>query len=207
MTTRTVTAPNLIRRPPSTKGHFLLGSLPEFQRDMLGFITQCARTHGDVSAFRLGPRRCILVNHPDLIEQILVTQARLFVKHFVLRINPIVLGQGLLTSSGDFWLRQRRLAQPAFSRDRVQRYGAVMVDYAERQLAGWRDGEERDLHADMMHLTLAIVAKVLFDADVASDASEVGEALQVALEHFSTQFRRLVKLPLFLPTPANLRLK
>jgi cytochrome P450 len=82
-----------------------------------------------------------------------------------------------------------------------------MVDYTERQIAAWRDGEERDIHADMMHLTLAIVAKVLFDADAASDAAEVGEALQVSLDHFSRQFGRLVKLPLFLPTPANLRLK
>jgi cytochrome P450 len=174
---------------------------------MLGFVTRCARTHGDLVAFRLGPRRCVLANHPDLIEQVLVAQARLFIKHFALRINPILLGQGLLTSNGDFWLRQRRLAQPAFSRERVQSYGTVMVDYTERQIAAWRDGEERDIHADMMHLTLAIVAKVLFDADVASDAAEVGEALQVSLDHFSRQFRRLVKLPLFLPTPANLRLK
>jgi cytochrome P450 len=207
MATSTVSATTAPRRPPGPKGQFFLGNLREFQRDMLGFITECARTHGDLAAFRLGPRRCVLANHPDLIEQVLLTQARLFVKHFALRINPVLLGQGLLTSDGAFWLRQRRLAQPAFSRERIQSYAAVMVDHAERQIAGWRDGEERDIHADMMHLTLDIVAKVLFDADVASDAGHVGEALQVALDHFSSQFRRLVKLPLFLPTPANLRLK
>jgi cytochrome P450 len=205
----TVTIPTALapRQPPGPKSRFLLGSLPEFRRDMLGFVTTCARTYGDVAAFRLGPRRCALVSHPDLIEQILVTQARQFIKHFVLRLTPIVLGQGLLSSEGDFWLRQRRLAQPAFHRDRVHSYGAIMVDYTERLLAEWRDGEERHIHTDMMRLTLEIVAKVLFDADVASDAREVGEALRVALEHFKASFGSLVKLPLFLPTPANLRLK
>jgi cytochrome P450 len=195
------------RRPPGPKGHFLLGSLPEFRRDMLGFLTDCARNYGDVTAFRLGPRRIFFINDPDLIEDVLVTQAKSFIKHFALRLNPILLGQGLLTSNGDFWLRQRRLAQPAFHRDRVSAYSAVMVDYAERLSAQWREGEERDLHADMMRLTLEIVAKVLFDADVTSDVDDVGQALQVSLDHFSAQFNSIVRLPLYVPTPANRRLK
>ncbi|HEY1859039.1 MAG TPA: cytochrome P450 [Gemmataceae bacterium] len=194
-------------RPPGPKGHLLLGNLPEFRRDMLSFVTDCTRTYGDVVAFRLGPRRCLLINHPDLIEEVLVTNARNFIKHFVLRMKPSLLGKGLLTSNGDFWLRQRRLAQPAFHRDRINAYGAVMVSYTERMLAGWKDGEAHDIHADMMQLTLEIVAKTLFDADVSGKGQAVGEALQTALHFFSTRFKSLFRLPGFAPTPANLRLK
>jgi cytochrome P450 len=184
-----------------------MGVLPEFREDMLGFVTRCAGEYGDVFAFRLGPKRCILINHPDLIEDVLVTSSRSYTKHFVLRMNPILLGNGMLNSEGDFWLRQRRLAQPAFHRNRIAGYGEVMVAYTERMMDGWRDGETRDIHTEMMQLTLAIVAKTLFDADVAGDAGNVGEALETALHHFSDQFRSLIKLPMFIPTPANVRLK
>jgi cytochrome P450 len=195
------------RRAPGPKGHLFWGNLHEFRHDMLGFWTDCARVYGDVSAFRLGTRRCLLVNHPDLIEEVLVTNARNFIKHFALRICPVMLGHGLLTSEGDFWLRQRRLAQPAFSRGRIAAYGDVMVRYTERMIASWKDGEERDLHADLMRLTLEIVAKTLFGAEVAADAHDVGEALHTALDSFSSAFTSLVRWPLFVPTPANQRLK
>lgn len=140
--------------PPGPKGHWLTGALPHFREDMLGFVTRSARAFGDVFAFRLGPKRCVLINHPDLIEDVLVTNSRFYTKHFVLRMNPILLGNGLLNSEGNFWLRQRRLIQPAFHRNRIAAYGDVMVGYTERLMAGWRDGETRDVHADMMHLTL-----------------------------------------------------
>ena len=180
-------------RPPGPKGHLLLGNLPDFRHDMLTFATECARTYGDVVAFRLGPRRCLLINHPDLIEEVLVTNARNFIKHFVLRMKPSLLGKGLLTSNGDFWLKQRRLAQPAFHRDRINAYGTVMVNYTERMLKGWQDGEAHDIHADMMQLTLEIVAKTLFDADVSGKGQAVGEALQTALHFFSSRFKSLFR--------------
>jgi cytochrome P450 len=207
MATATLPAVSTTRQPPGPKGHLLWGKLREFRRDMLGFWTDCAREYGDVSAFRLGGRRCVLVNHPDLIEEVLVTNARNFIKHFALRMSPVLLGRGLLTSEGDFWLRQRRLAQPAFSRHRIAAYGDVMVRYTERLLAAWKDGEERDLHADMMQLTLEIGAKTLFDADVTADAHDVGEALETSLDHFAASFKSLFRWPLYVPTPANQRLK
>jgi cytochrome P450 len=149
----------------------------------------------------------LLINHPDLIEDVLVGSSRFYTKHFALRLNPILLGKGLLTSEGGFWLRQRRLVQPAFQRSRIAAYGDVMVSYTQRMLSGWKDGETRDLHAEMMRLTLEIVAKTLFDADVANDAGDVGDALETSLFHFSAQFKSLIKLPMFIPTPGNLRLK
>src|SRR5262245_11364060 len=181
MTTATLAT----RTPPGPKGHWLTGSLAEFRRDMLGFYMRCAQEYGDCSGFRLGMRRLCLVNHPDLIEFVLTQGARHFSKRtYVLKLLDPILGQGLLTSEGELWLRQRRLAQPAFLKQRIAGYGPVMVAYAQRLADSWRDGEEHDLHADMMKLTLEIVAKTLFDADVAGAAHEVGEALEVVMDNF-----------------------
>ncbi len=148
----------------------------------------------------------MFVNHPSLIEEVLVTNARKYSKGRVLRANRHVFGEGLLTSEGDFWLRQRRLAQPAFHRARVASYAATMVDYTERMVQGWRGGEERDAHQEMMRLTLEIVAKTLFDADVERDAQEVGKSLELLLE-IGANFRRTIFVPHWLPTPTNLRVR
>src|SRR5262245_10918552 len=101
-------------RPPGPKGNWLLGNVTEFRRDRLGFLERCAREYGDCVGLRLGPFKIMVVNHPDLVEDVLVTQNRRFIKHFALRMAKPTLGNGLLTSEGEFWRRQRRLAQPAF---------------------------------------------------------------------------------------------
>jgi cytochrome P450 len=190
-----------LRSPP---GHLVLGHLPELRRDQLGFYTRCAREHGDFVPIRFGPRRAVLVSHPDVIEEVLVAKARHFTKTIALRMLRPVLGDGLLLSDGDLWLRQRRLVQPAFHRARIAAAAEVMVANTERALDRWKDGEPRDIHAEMMALTQGIVAKTLFDAEVGDEAAEVGSALQVLMEDFRTRLRSLVRLPMALPTPANL---
>jgi cytochrome P450 len=194
-------------RPRGPKGQFPTGNLPEFSRDRLGFLTACAREYGDFVPFRLGPRPFVLLSHPDYVEYVLVANNDNFRKHYLLRMNRLLLGNGLLTSEGDLWRRQRRLAQPAFHRQRIAAYGEVMVEYAERMLATWRDGEVRDVHADMTRLTLEIVAKTLFDADVAGEAGHVGAALEVVMETFIARMDSLLMLPESVPTPTNLRLQ
>jgi cytochrome P450 len=193
--------------PPGPKGHWLTGHLPQFTRDRLGFLTDCARRYGDCVALRLGPKRILLLSHPDLIEEVLVTQNRRFKKHFALRRTRRTLGNGLLTSEGDFWRRQRRLAQPAFHRERLEAYAAVMVDLTERMLSSWADGQARDAQADMMTLTLRIVAKTLFDADVTGQADEAADAMETLLACFTARVGKLIPLPEFVPTPVNLRLR
>jgi cytochrome P450 len=190
---------------PGPRGRWLLGSLGELQRDQLGFYADCAR-YGDLVATRLGPRRAVLVYHPDAIEDVLVTRSRDFVKSPGVRLLRPLLGDGLLLSEHDFWLRQRRLVQPAFHRQRVAAYGDVMTAYAERHLAGWKDGDVRDVHEEMMALTQAIVAKTLFDAEVSDEASEVGTASHVLMRDFGDRIGSLWQLlPSWLPTPANVR--
>jgi cytochrome P450 len=192
--------------PPGPKGHFLLGSSPDFKRDQLEFYAACARQYGDVVPLRLGPRRALLIYHPDAVEEVLVTRSRDFIKSPGVRLLRRLLGDGLLLSEGDFWLRQRRLVQPAFHRQRVAAYGEVMTSLAARRMAGWKDGDVIDVHAEMMGLTQAIVAKTLFDADVADESYAVGHASNVLMEDFGARLGSLLQLlPDWLPTPANLR--
>jgi cytochrome P450 len=194
--------------PPGPKGSLLFGHLGELRRDALAFYTRCARDYGDVVALRFGWKRVYLLSHPDHIEQVLVTDSRNFTKHFGLRLNRMLLGEGLLTSEGEFWLRQRRLIQPAFLREAVAGYGSAMVELAQRLVADWHDGETRDVHSDLTRLTLEIAAKTMFGVDFHDAAGPViAEALDDVSDTFRARFYRLIPLPDFVPTPANLRLR
>src|SRR5262245_20698352 len=180
-----------LRIPLGPRGHWLSGNLPEFRRDRLNFFTNCARTYGDVTALRFAHRRVFFICHPNLIEEVLVTQARNFIKHFALRLNPLVLGNGLLTSEGDFWLRQRRLIQPVLARGRIAGYTPVMVGAARRVTGAWQPGEKRDIMVEMMQITLQIAAKTLFDADVGGEAQDVVAALQILQDNFLVRFNAI----------------
>jgi len=190
--------------PPGPSPASRSGSFKNYSRDPLGFLPALAREYGDIVTMRLYKFRVYYVNHPDYIEEVLVNQARKFIKGRILRANKGLFGNGLLTSEGEFWLRQRRLAQPAFHRARIAAYAETMVRFTERMLEGWRDGDSRDVHAEMMRLTLQIVTKTLFDADVDADVQEVGRALEAIMEH-NSDFRRLILTPSWLPTLRNIR--
>ncbi|CAN5629970.1 cytochrome P450 [soil metagenome] len=192
--------------PPGPKPRWLSGNVREFAADRLGFLADCARTYGDFVSIRLGPYPIMVVNHPDQIEDVLVTQNRKFIKHFALRnrTKP-TLGQGLLTSEGDFWRRQRRLSQPAFHRDRIEAYGAVMVEATERMLQDWAGGQTRDVQADMMQVTLEIVAKTLFDADLTAESAGLSVVMETLMAAFTAQVNKRFVLPPYIPTPSNVR--
>jgi len=192
--------------PPGPSEGLKRWSLGPLNNNPLEYFTRIACEYGDIAGMRVLNFKTVFINHPDLIEEVLVTNARKYTKGRVLRANRHVFGEGLLTSEGEFWLRQRRLAQPAFHRARIASYAATMVEYTERILAGWRDGEQRDAHQEMMQLTLQIVGKTLFDADVERDAQDVGKSLELLLE-IGANFRRTIFVPHWLPTPANLRVK
>lgn len=194
------------KTPPGPPGRFLLGNLPDFARDVLGYLSFCAREYGDVARMRLGLFDAYLLNHPDFADEVLRKQRENFVKHrFFWRHVRAIFGTGLLTSEGDFWLRQRRLAAPAFHPDRIAKYGDVMVSYTDRLVDGWRDGETRNVHEDMMRVTMEIVSKTLFDADVETDVDELGRSFEIVLREIAARFRRPFKIPDWLPTPGNLR--
>ena len=192
--------------PRGPRGHFLLGSLPDFRRDQLAFYASSARDHGDVVPTRFGPRRVVLIYHPDAIEEVLLTRSRDFVKSPAVRLLRPLLGAGLLMSEGAVWLRQRRLVQPAFHRQRMAAYGEAMTAIAARHIEGWKDGQVLEVHGEMMSVTQAIVAKTLFDADVSGEGRDIIAASNVLAEDFGERVKSLWQfVPSWVPTRANVR--
>jgi cytochrome P450 len=192
-------------QPPGPKGKGLWGNLADFRTDRLAYLTENARVYGDVVAYRLGPVRIWGLNHPDLIEEVLVHQNRKFQKHFALRAAKPTLGNGLLTSEGDFWRRQRRLSQPAFHRERIAGYGRAMVELTERMLDTWTDGQSKDVQAEMMQLTLEIVARTLFGAEIGGEAERIARTMDSLMDNFTAKVNRRIPLPPWIPCPTNFR--
>lgn len=172
-------APRSRHRPPGPRQRFPGQFLYELTHNKLAMFESMARL-GDVSQIMLGFRQVVLLSHPDDVKRVLVTNQRSFSKGVGTESLKPLVGDGLLTLEGDVHLRQRRLIQPAFHRERITGYAAVMAEHAERAQAGWRDGETRDVHEDMMRLTLGIAGKTLFDADVDTAADVIGEALDLS---------------------------
>ena len=191
--------------PPGPKGTLIAGNLRDFAAHRLDFFVKVAREYGDLASFRFGPRRVFLASHPDLIEQVLVTDAKHYVKHFGARNYKPVLGNGLVTSEGDFWLRQRRLSQPAFLKHRVLTYAPVMSDLTRDMLARWRPGLAVDVHYEFSQLTSAIALKTLFGLDDPGDRASFVESLRSAFDLLSDRFRTILNFPMWVPTPRNLR--
>ncbi len=173
---------------PGPKGNPILGVMADFSRDTFGFIERC-RDYGDVVRMRFLYLTAYFLYHPDDIEYVVSTNAKNFIKSRNQR-SPLfqrLVGHGLLTSEGEVWKRQRRLAQPAFHRHRINAYAETMTDYAQRTISTWREGDIRDIHRDMMRLTLEIVVKTLFNSDVSADADKVGRVLSRIVAPFAGQ--------------------
>jgi cytochrome P450 len=175
--------------------------------DPLAFYLGMAREYGDIAYFRLGPLRIYLLNHPELIRQVLVEQAPKFHKpSLVKRGSRPSLGRGLITSDGLLWKQQRKLIQPAFRHDRLAAaYGDVISAYAERMVSSFEDGEVRSIDDDMGKLTLAIVVKSLFGQELSRDADEIGELLLAVADASNERMNSPYGLLSWIPTRRNLR--
>ena len=173
------------RTPPGPTSWIPGGNFLAFRRDPLTFFTNTARTYGDVARFSFGSQPVYLVSHPDMIEDVLVTSAKKFMKGIALQRAKRLLGEGLLTSEGQMHLRQRRTIQPLFHRQQVQRFAAAMVRHAVRWRDSISDGATIDVTDEMGGLTLAIVGETLFSANVQQDAEEVRAALTDAVQSFA----------------------
>src|SRR5262245_29607025 len=187
--------------PPSPKGLPLLGNALAYGREPLAFAQRCVRELGDVVYIRVPGYPTYLIARPDDIEHVLVKAHQKFIKDKFTRGLGDALGNGLLVSEGEFWKRQRRLAQPAFHHQEVRGYADAMVSRAAAAFDGWRSGEVRDVHHDMMRLTVAIVGKTLFDAEVQDEADEVAACLDAVMDTFLGIFQTGLRPPLWLPTP------
>jgi cytochrome P450 len=198
------------RLPPGPRGEPLLGNLRDMARDSLGFLMKSALTYGDVVRFRFLSEEMILINHPDHIKHVLQDNNHNYDKDtFDYRLLKIAVGNGLLTSDGDTWLRQRRLIQPAFHRQRLVALGTLMTDSTQALLDQWQAESDRgqpvDIAHEMMRLTLRIVGRALFSIDISSEADEFGQAFTVVNKYLTDRFYNLLPLPLSFPTPNNRR--
>jgi cytochrome P450 len=198
-----------MKNPPGPKRTPILGNLLEFGRDPIAFFEKNAATYGDIVSLQLGSWPALFINHPDYFENVLVENNKNFIKHtFFFRHVTDLFGAGLLTNEGQPWLRQRRLIQPAFHRDRIAGYGLTMADYTRRMLDNWDADAKtaRDVHRDMMKLTMEIATKTLFGGDITdAEAADIGAAFDNAIVEIAGRFRRPVKIPEWLPFPSNLR--
>ncbi len=176
-----------------------------FFKDPLSHVTRWMETYGDVWHFQIGDAHNYAVANPDVIYELFVRQAERFIKGpaYTSQKNGLArfMGEGLVTSNGDFWKRQRRLVAPAFHAIRVHAYADTMVDYTVKRLEAWSDGALVDVDEEMMELTLTIVARTLFDADASSTVSQVKKAVAVVQKATNTASI----LPHWLPTPLRLR--
>jgi cytochrome P450 len=185
------------------RGGPLLGNMRAYRADPLAFLRRISQA-GKMIRWHYGPFPVYQANDPEVVHEVLVVQAAKF--HKTNQIKAVLkdsLGNGLLVSDGDFWRRQRRMVQPAFHARRIGAYADLMVRYTQEMLGGWRDGARVDISREMMALTLRVVAKALFDTDVAEVTDIVAEVATVGQELANRRFRRLFNPPAWLPTRDN----
>ncbi|MGZ8214150.1 MAG: cytochrome P450 [Methylosarcina sp.] len=194
---------------PSPKARSLLGHLPEFRPDPLACMSRWHRDYGDFVSFRLGLKRFYLLSHPDLAEQALVEQPDVFVKMY----DPakpkglqLVLGQGLVTSTGPLWQQQRRLLQPVFQRRGIDAMRPQMAAAGEQWVRRWQKhspGAEVDIANEMMRLTLEVLTRTMFSTSVLSEVDAIAPALDTCLRYAAQTTMNPLTPPLWVPTFAN----
>ncbi|MCH8318378.1 MAG: cytochrome P450 [Bacteroidetes bacterium] len=206
-----MTAKSKIRRPPGPKGNFFLGNALEFAEDPLGFLTETAKKHKHISLLRLANVHLCYLSHPDHIKHVLQVNNKNYHKDIKYEQLKLFLGEGLLTSEGDFWLRQRRIAQPAFHRKEIASFATTMTDCTLQMMERWRNNGQHalslDIHTEMMVLTLRIVGKTLLSKDMTGDASSIGKSLGYLIEAVNKRIFNVFNLPLWVPTLKNLKFK
>lgn len=193
--------------PPGPRGWFVFGNVPLPGGDWLAGFERAARNFGNVVYFQFLHVPMTMLVHPEDIEAVLLTDPANVFKSRDYRALAKVLGHGLLTSEGEEWHTQRKMLQPAFRRENILSYAPVMSDCAIRMMSRWRDGETRDLHQEMMALTLDIVARALFGADVSSSTERVGSALETAMKQFTRIAGWAFLLPDRFPVPGTRRMR
>ena len=188
-------------RPPGPKPHFLIGNIPLAERNPLAVFQRWAAEYGDIFYYRAGWIHVYFLNHPDLIEAVLVRQYQNLLKDRVIRNSRWLFGDGLLTSEGETWKKQRRLTQPAFHRERIASYAGIMTQYTEKAVSEWRDGAVVDLHREMMRLTLKIAVRTLFNVEP-EGIREISQAADVLVRNMTGARMLMPSVARFVPLPS-----
>jgi len=195
---------------PGPKGSFFTGSLKEARERPLEMMLELTREHGDVTQVRMGPMRLIVINHPDHVKRVLQEKSAIYGRPAFVSMLRRIVGNGLLFSEGELWLKQRRTMQPMFHRERIAGFARVMGDAVARRVSAWRalaPGAKLDISREMSELTFDIVGRTLFSTDLSGDAAALGEAIQVALAWLDARTVDPMAMPLFVPTAENRRMR
>jgi cytochrome P450 len=194
---------------PALKGSPVLGCLPEFRKDRLGFLRRAVREGGELVRIPMpAGRKVYVVTAPDLAGEVLRSQAASFKKFVALdRHARPILGDGLVTSAGDVHKRQRKLIAPGLTKKEVGSYAETMARLTDDKLAGWRDGHEIDALEEMAGLTLNIATTTMFGTSFTGDASAIGRAVHEAADYIAYRLGSLIHLPLAWPLPRHTRLR
>jgi cytochrome P450 len=206
----TETLTGLKELPYLKDGHWLFGAGLMFSKDPLFFINKYSTQYDGIFRIRTARfiEQIVIVTKPDYVKHILQDNNKNYQKSFGYKIMKLLVGNGLLTSEGDFWRRQRRLAQPGFHRERLASFNQIMVDEINELLKAWNqlpDGTEVNISKAMMEVTLKIVCKALFSTDVDDVTDTVSREFYVANESLIKRIIDPVKIPLWIPTPHNLK--
>jgi len=193
--------------PPGPRSKKPLSHFFSFRRDSLGFLRKIANEYGDIVHFKIGPLRIVLLNHPDYIKEVLTIQQQNFVKGRPLEMAKELLGEGLLTSEGEFHKRQSRIIQPAFHRNMIDSYLPGMANCIARLTKGWEDGMQVDMKDEMTKMSVAIAGKTLFNADIEKEAPGINEDLEKATSLFGRISIPFSEWLLKLPLPGSIRFK
>lgn len=192
-------------------GYPLVGVFPKMRRDPTAFLADIAREHGGIARLDFGLRQAYLVTHPDYVKYILQDNYRNYIRGASIQPARLLLGNGVATTDGDDWLRQRRLMQPAFHRQRVARFVTTIADIVSEVLDRWRSyarrGEPIDIAAEMMRLTLTVIVKTMFSTDITDNVQLLERSFNVAQAYIFTNGRRPLAAPAWLPTQANRRFR
>ena len=191
--------------PPGPKSNIPFANLFSFRKDSLDFLRKASQEYGDIVHFKMGPLRIVYLNHPDYVKEVLLTQNSNFVKGRPLEVAKEILGEGLLTSEGDFHKRQSRIMQPAFHMRMMDTYAPAMIECSSRLISDWEDGVTVDMFEEMVKLGTGIVGKTLFNVDIEKEIPEINSALKDVMNLFGRITMPLAELSLKLPLPGNKR--
>ena len=199
------------RVAPGPRGRLFSGSIPEMRAGAPQFFLDLVKSYGSVVSFKLGPNNCILVTTPEAARHVLMDNAKNYSKGTRgFKKLQIVMGQGLVTSDGEFWKRQRRMIQPAFHRKQIAKFSVMMHQATEALFEELEEVADQNIAIDvsdlMMRVTMRIVSETLFGEGVEEDVETVGEAVSAVQEEVNRRILSLVDFPLWVPTPANRRL-
>src|SRR3989442_8386818 len=185
--------------PPGPKPRPVVGNLLEFRKDQLSFATRLQQQYGKAFTFYFGKAPMVMFTTTEAVRYVLVENAKNFTNREVTQGLRLLLGDGLLTTDGEFHRQQRRLMLPAFHRKRVENYRDTMIDYTGRMLDHWQPGQQVDVAVEMQRLTLRIVARALFDVDLTQESHALGSAFDNAREYPNRRRYSLRALRIDLP--------